>query len=72
MAENDRQGIHLGFFSKTQKADPAPLALIGVDGCEQVSDLFAFDLLLYRRADPLEEDQLAALVAEPCVIALGV
>ncbi len=72
MAENDRQGIHLGFFSKTQKADPAPLALIGVDGCEQVSDLFAFDLLLYRRADPLEEEQLAALVADPCVIALGV
>lgn len=72
MAENDRQGIHLGFFSRSQKGDPAPLALIGVDGHEQLSDLFAFDLLLYRRADPLEEEQLVALLAEPCVVGLGV
>lgn len=72
MAENDKLGIQLGFFSRALKGDPFPLALIGVDGREEISRLFEIDLLLLRSSEPLEESQLEALVRDPCVIALGV
>ncbi|MFO0547009.1 MAG: type VI secretion system tip protein TssI/VgrG [Polyangiaceae bacterium] len=71
MADNDRAGIHLGFYSKALKDDTRPLSLLGVEGREEISRLFEFDLLLYRRGEPLEDEQLVALVTEPCVVALG-
>ncbi len=64
-------GIHLGFFSKSLKGDPQPLALLGVDAHEELSQLFTFNLLLFRGGDPLTEKQLVSLVRDPCVIALG-
>ncbi len=68
---NEKHGIVLGFFSKALQGDDRPLSLLGVDGREALSRPFAFDLLLVRRGDPLDQDMLAALVHDPCVIALG-
>ncbi len=70
MAENDK-GIHLGFYSRALKDDTAPLALVGVDGREEISRLFEFTLVLHRSGPPLEDAQIAALLSDPCVIALG-
>ena len=53
------------------KDDERPLSLLGVDGREELSRLFSFDLLLVRQGAALEDDKLAALVHDPCVIALG-
>lgn len=70
MADNDK-GIHLGFYSRALKDDAAPLALVGVDGREEISRLFEFTLVLHRAGPPLDEGLVAGLLSAPCVIALG-
>lgn len=70
MADNDK-GIHLGFYSRALKDDAAPLALVGVDGREEISRLFEFTLVLHRAGPPLEDGLVAALLSDPAVIALG-
>lgn len=72
MATNPHRGIHLGFYSKALDGDAHPLSLLGLEGDEELSRPFSFDLLLYRGGPPLERAELAALVTEPCVIAFGV
>lgn len=64
-------GIQLGFFSGTFAKDPTALALLGVVGREELSRLFEYQLLLARIGEPLSEEELAGLVTDPCVIALG-
>ena len=71
MADQAKLGVHLGFFSKSLKGDPHPLGLVGVDGREELSQLFTYELLLFRAGDPLTEKNLIDLVRDPCVIALG-
>lgn len=74
MAANDRTGetgIQLGFYSAAFKEDERGLNLLGVDGREELSTLFEFDLLLERIGEPLTEDERMTLVSEPCVIAMG-
>ncbi len=67
----DDAGIHLGFFSKVLKDDNAPLGLMGVDGREELSRGFSFDLLLLRLGPALDDDTLTKLLHDPCVIAFG-
>lgn len=64
-------GVQLGFHSGAFEDEPGTLFLLGVDGREELSRLFEYDLLLAKYGDPLTEEDLAALVTEPCVIALG-
>jgi len=45
--------------------------LRGVEGREELSSGFTYDLLLHRREGPLSEDQLDALMKGPVAIALG-
>jgi type VI secretion system secreted protein VgrG len=69
--DDDRRGIHLGFFSKAMKSDDRPLSLLGLDGREELSRLFEIDLLLARTGEPLDAKLTTALLQDPCVIAIG-
>jgi type VI secretion system secreted protein VgrG len=73
MAEGKKStaGIQLGFYSPAFPKRDRGMALLGANGREELSSLFEFDLLLKRDGEPLSEDERAALVSEPCVIALG-
>src|SRR5690349_7330960 len=65
-------GIQLGFHTAAFKDTPGALALAGVFGHEEISSLFEFELLLARpTGKPLGQDDMEALVAEPCVLAMG-
>jgi type VI secretion system secreted protein VgrG len=65
------QGIQLGFYSGAFANDPTHVHLLGVTGREELSRLFEHKLLLASPGGALTDDELAALVREPCVIALG-
>jgi type VI secretion system secreted protein VgrG len=64
-------GVQLGFHSGAFKDEPGTLLLLGLEGREELSRLFEYDLLLAKYGEPLTEDDLAALVTEPCVVAMG-
>ena len=51
------EGVQLGFFSAAFADEPHALALIGVDGKEELSRLFEYELLLARHGEPLSEDR---------------
>lgn len=69
--KTSQSGVQLGFYSSAFADEPTALALLGVVGGEEISRLFSYQLLLARYGEPLTEDELAALVTDPCVIALG-
>ncbi len=64
-------GIQLGFYTSTFPDEPTALSLLGAFGREELSRLFEYRLLLGRYGEPLSEEELAGLVTDPCVIALG-
>ncbi|MBM4359631.1 MAG: type VI secretion system tip protein VgrG [Deltaproteobacteria bacterium] len=64
-------GIQLGFVSGSFPDAPGRLHLVGVDGVEELSRLFEFQLLLTSPDGPLIDAELAALVCDPCAVALG-
>jgi type VI secretion system secreted protein VgrG len=64
-------GIQLGFVTKTFPDDPNHLHLMGVEGREELSQLFELTLLLSAPKGPLTDKQMHEIVADPCAIALG-
>jgi type VI secretion system secreted protein VgrG len=69
--QTSRSGVQLGFYTASFADDPRALSLLGAVGREELSRLFEYDILLARHGEPLTEEELAALVTDPCVIALG-
>jgi type VI secretion system secreted protein VgrG len=69
MNDQGMQKVSLAFAAG--KLRPGELRLLGVRGREQISRLFAFDLLLSRDAGPLSEDEIDRLFSVPCAIAMG-
>lgn len=70
MSEHAHTAV-LGFYSAALPKEGRALSLLGVSGREELSRLFELQLLLFMAAGPLGDDELAALVREPCVIAMG-
>ncbi|MFO0552811.1 MAG: type VI secretion system tip protein TssI/VgrG [Polyangiaceae bacterium] len=66
-----KDNIRLGIYSSALAGDDKPLVLLGVEGREELSRLFQFQLLLFRAGPPFGDEELDALVSEPCVIAMG-
>lgn len=65
----DQRGVALGFLSPA--VQNGALQLIGVQGREELSRLFEFELLLMRHGAPLTLAELEEIVRQPAVLALG-
>ena len=71
MADNDPGGVHLGFYSAALPEEERRVSLVGLSGREELSRLFELELLLHKSGAPFHDDELEALVSEPCVAAFG-
>ncbi|MBN4059143.1 type VI secretion system tip protein VgrG [Endomicrobium sp. AH-315-J14] len=73
MADDKEPSVQLAILSGTFKKEDEQkrLQLIGVVGDEAISTLFEYRLLLQAKGGVLSDEELASLVTEPCVIALG-
>lgn len=69
MADERQKPLILGFLSKA--LDDTGLQLLGVQGREELSRPFEFELLLLRHGAPLGLEVLEELVRQPAVIAFG-
>ena len=69
MTWNSLEGIDVAFVSGAMPDDCVELR--GLVGRERLSQLYEFDLLLWRFEGPFTDDQLDDLLKAPCAIAMG-
>lgn len=69
MSDNPTHPVDLAFAAG--KIRPGEIRLLGVQGREQISRLFQFDLHLLREEGPFSDDELETLFTVPCAVALG-
>src|SRR5262245_52686108 len=67
--DKNLEGVEIAFVSGGLSG--ADIDLRGVFGREQLSRLFAFDLILAHRGGPFSDDDLDKLLGAPCAIAFG-
>lgn len=69
MADDVHQGVCIGFLTSAFPEDEVELH--GVEGREELSHLFEFELLLVRRSGPWSPDDLDEVMKKPCAIGMG-